>query len=600
MDFRISAALASLVLAAVLVPFLREGTVPKAAMTSPAVFAIRDARVFDGDKVWPRATVLVRDGMIEAVGETVAIPNDAGIVDGEGRTLLPGLIDAHVHTWGDARRDALRFGVTTQLDMFSDHRQLQRMRRERESLAAASQADVWSAGTLATVDRGHGTQFGMEIPTLAAPGDARSWVAARRAEGSDFIKLVREDLHVYSSKQRLPTLDAATAAAVIAAAHQIGLAALVHASAQEAARESLRDGADGLVHVFSDAPADAAFVRLARERRAFVVPTLTVTAGFAGERSNLHGDSRLAPSLAPGQKQTLQARMHQGSVQPSLIANARESVRRLHAAGVAILAGSDAPNPNTAHGASLHEELAQLVKAGLEPLSALIAATAAPADAFGLDDRGRIVPGMRADLLLVSGDPTADIEHTRDIVAIWKNGRRIDRDVSSVQVARLEPGRISHFDGDGFDATTFSGWTATTDAMAGGRSTAMLSHIKGGADGSAGALRVRGEVMPGAAYLWSGAMLNLGPERMQPVDASGMQELRFRARGDGRSYSVLLFSDGPMPAVRSFTPGPQWTRQRFALADFARADLSQLRAIAITAGTPAGSFQIDLDDLEIR
>ena len=600
MDFRVSAALATLLLAAALVPFLREATVADAATTSPRVFAIRDARVFDGDRVLPRATVLVREGVIEAIGDAIAIPDDAAIVEGEGRTLLPGLIDAHVHTWGDARRDALRFGVTTGFDMFSDHRQLQRMRREREALAVTTQADVWSAGILATVAGGHGTQFGMDIPTLAAPGDASAWVAARKAEGSDFIKLVREDLRVYTGKKQLPTLDAATAAAVIAAAHEHGLAALVHASAQEAARESLRDGADGLVHVFADVAADAAFVRLARERGAFVVPTLAVTAGFAGERSPLHDDPRLAPSLTTAQKQTLQARVHQGPAQPALIANARESVRRLHAAGIPILAGSDAPNPNTAHGASLHEELAQLVKAGLDPLSALVAATATPADALGLVDRGRIAPGMRADLLLVGGDPTRDIEHTRDIVAIWKNGRPVDRSLAPAQVARLEPGRISHFDGDGLDAATGTGWTATTDAMAGGRSTATLARIHGGADGSAGALRIRGEVVPGAAYLWSGALLNPGPEMMQPVDASGMHELRFHARGDGRSYSVLLFSGSPMPAMLSFTPGARWTEQRFALAEFAQADLSQLRAIAITTSAPPGSFRIDIDDVEIR
>ncbi len=123
--------------------------------------------------------------------------------------------------------------------------------------------------------------------------------------------------------------------------------------------------------------------------------------------------------------QTLDARMPFSK--PSLTANARESVRRLHAAGIRILAGTDAPNPNTTHGASVHEELQQLVRAGLSPTESLVAATSGPAAVFGLTDRGRIAVGLRADLLLVNGDPTRRISHTRSIVAIWKNGYRIRR-----------------------------------------------------------------------------------------------------------------------------------------------------------------------------
>lgn len=99
----------------------------------------------------------------------------------------------------------------------------------------------------------------------------------------------------------------------------------------------------------------------------------------------------------------------------------------LSAAHVPILAGTDAGNPGTAPGASLHGELEYLVEAGLTPQQALVAATSAPATAFHLADRGRIAPGLRADLLLVNGDPTADIKATRDILAIWKTAASVDR-----------------------------------------------------------------------------------------------------------------------------------------------------------------------------
>ena len=101
-----------------------------------------------------------------------------------------------------------------------------------------------------------------------------------------------------------------------------------------------------------------------------------------------------------------------------------------------ILAGTDAPNPGTAHGASIHRELELLVRAGLSPLEALRAATSVPARAFALHDRGRIAPGLRADLVLVDGDPTRDILATRNIVAIWKLGRIVDRESYRAELGR--------------------------------------------------------------------------------------------------------------------------------------------------------------------
>lgn len=99
-------------------------------------------------------------------------------------------------------------------------------------------------------------------------------------------------------------------------------------------------------------------------------------------------------------------------------------------AGVPLLAGTDgtggAGHPTT-HGISYHGELKLLVAAGLSPAEALTAATAAPADAFGLDDRGRIAPGLRADLLLVEGDPVQDITAVRAVAALWRRGTLADR-----------------------------------------------------------------------------------------------------------------------------------------------------------------------------
>ena len=110
----------------------------------------------------------------------------------------------------------------------------------------------------------------------------------------------------------------------------------------------------------------------------------------------------------------------------------------LNQAGIQVLAGTDTnyPDPQdgnamlnayAGHGIALHHELELLVRAGLSPAAALAAATSVPAQVFGLADRGRVARGLRADLLLVDGDPCADVTATRNIAAIWRNGTRLHR-----------------------------------------------------------------------------------------------------------------------------------------------------------------------------
>ena len=103
------------------------------------------------------------------------------------------------------------------------------------------------------------------------------------------------------------------------------------------------------------------------------------------------------------------------------------NIRTLESAGVPVLAGTDAPNPGTTHGASLHHELELLTSAGLTNAQALAAATSRAADCFRLSDRGRIKAGLRADLILVNGNPLQDIQATRNIAGVWKAGHEIDR-----------------------------------------------------------------------------------------------------------------------------------------------------------------------------
>ena len=571
-------------------------------------FAIRGARVFDGERDLGVATVVVRDGLVASAGADVEVPEGLAVIDGAGKTLLPGLIDAHVHAWGDAQRDAARFGVTTAFDMHGMADRLPALREARGSLADTGQADLWAAGYAITAPGGHGTQYGFVVPVVEADTDVEAFIGERIGEGADFIKLIVEDLSAYPGAPTLPTLTADQVTRVIAAAHVGDRLAVVHASTQEDARHAIESGADGLVHVFADQAADAAFVEAARDADAFVVPTLSVVASFSGhsEGAALQADPRLAPMLAAGQEATLSAGVPgMGGARSNRLGLALQSVRDLHGAGVTILAGTDAPNPGTAHGVSMHGELELLVRAGLTPTEALAAATALPARAFGIGDRGRIAPGMRADLLLVEGDPLADITATRAVAGVWKNGYAVERDpATGAEAAQAAPDAtlVSDFDGDAISAG-FGSWQATTDQMAGGASVVEHGLVAGGAGGSAGALRVAGEVRPGFPFPWAGVMFFPAEVPMQPVDFSARSELVFQVRGDGRDYSAMLFS-GPsvqgVPAMLAFQAGPEWTEVRLALADFPGADPSQLRGIALTAGQPAGTFEFFIDRVELR
>ncbi|HEY7388763.1 MAG TPA: amidohydrolase family protein [Bryobacteraceae bacterium] len=109
----------------------------------------------------------------------------------------------------------------------------------------------------------------------------------------------------------------------------------------------------------------------------------------------------------------------------------RFTVAKLQARDVEVLAGTDAPSPGAAHGVSLHGELASLVLSGLTAPQALAAATRVPAERFGIKDRGRIAPGLCADLRLVDGDPTKDITSTRGMSRVFKNGYEVNRAVPS-------------------------------------------------------------------------------------------------------------------------------------------------------------------------
>ncbi|MEU2954843.1 amidohydrolase family protein [Streptomyces xanthochromogenes] len=414
--------------------------------TSPTL--IRHAAVFDGSRLLPAQDVLIDGSVIVAVGTHLEAPDGATVLDGAGRTLLPGLIDAHTHTTDTAQlRQALLFGITTELDMGGSAETARRMRAaadERDDLA-----DVRVATTGATAPGGHPCQLvelGMiePFPTVGGPDGADAFVAARVAEGADHLKIFIEDGTAIGKP--LPLMSPQTVTALIRAAHERGLRTVAHTLTRDAACQAVACGIDGLAHAPADGPSDQDLIEAAAASGVFVVPTLTALTGMTPTpiEYELADDPRLRSYADPQWLADLEAtrplepgqRVGPVGVDPRYAADAAVRMFRL---GVPLLAGTDGTGGHghpTTHGISYHGELALLVAAGLTPAQALTAATAAPAEAFGLTDRGRIAPGLRADLLLVEGDPTRDITALRDITGLWRRGIPADRTVPLVAQTR--------------------------------------------------------------------------------------------------------------------------------------------------------------------
>ena len=549
-------------------------------------FAIVAVKIFDGEAFRPDQDVWVEDGRIRAVGHALHLPDGLARVDGRGQTLTPGLIDSHVHTFGTTLKDAVRFGVTTVLDQFTDPTLAASKRAARAVLARGDEADLFSAGMLATAAGGHGTQFGvgMAVEPVPGPAEAGRWVRARKAEGSDWIKIVYEDGVTYGTS--IPSLDRETIGALIAAAHAEGLLAVMHVSTLAHALEAVELGVDGLVHVWGDVVVDEEQVARIADAGVFVVPTLSVLTAIDLTAMNEDVGNR-ERAQAPGDARD------RGTARGEV---AIENVRRLHAAGVRLLAGTDAPNAGTGTGISLHGELQLLVCAGLSSAESLAAATSIPATSFGIEDRGRMEAGQLADLVLFNGDLELDVSASTRIAAIWKDGYRLERGLDEeISSAAPETALISDFE-DGIGARFGAGWQVTTDRTRGGSSAANLSAPEG-------TLRVEGEVVSGDfPFPWSGAIYFPGRQPMQPVDFGGREVLRFRTRGDGRTYMVMLFdgSGAGVPPAVPFTAPVTWTEIEIPLTRFPSASPGLIAGLSFVASLTPGTYAFELDDVEIQ
>lgn len=375
----------------------------------------------------PDGVVLVRDGRIEAVGPRGAVAVPAGVdrIDLTGKWLIPGLINAHGHL-GGSREEVLEqlavyahYGVTTVV-----------------SLGGNSEGPVIELGAEQNVPELHRPRVLAAGPVLnpGTPESARSDVAQVAEMGADWVKIrVDGGTNPGGTGKMSPEVYRA----VIDEARNRGLPVAIHIWELVDAKGVVEAGGSMLAHSVRDLPVDAELLGMMRDRGVCLVPTLTreLSTFVYADRPAFFDDpfflERSAPAdlaafLTP-QRQN-QARGTGGTAWRERLPTAQENLRRTHDAGVKVAMGTDtgASLPGRFLGYFEHLEMEMMVQSGLSPAEVIASATGVAAECAGVaGEVGSIRPGLWADLLVLGGDPTADILNSRQIESVWVAGNRV-------------------------------------------------------------------------------------------------------------------------------------------------------------------------------
>lgn len=385
---------------------------------------IRAARLFDGQNVAPARdpAVLVLGGKITAVGDVGSMPPDVEVIDLGDATLLPGLVDAHVHLAFDASPDpvcrlkaatddellegmraaartTVTAGVTTVRDLGDRGYLAVRLRAELAGTPAEGPS-VLAAGPPITITRGHCWFLGGEAD---GPDGMRAAVREHVEHGVDVIKVMASGGQLTEgSRSHVPQYGPTELRVAVREAHRAGLPITAHGHAGQAIADAVAAGFDSIEHC-------SFFSAAGVEPRPDVIEALassgtavSVTLGF------LPGGSPPAD---------IAARI------PALMA----LLRQLREYGVTMVVGTDAGiGPPKPHGVLPHGVSALVDRLGWSELDALRAATVVAARVCGVAGRkGRLAPGYEADILAVGGDPTRDISALFDVRAVFREGHPV-------------------------------------------------------------------------------------------------------------------------------------------------------------------------------
>jgi imidazolonepropionase-like amidohydrolase len=388
-------------------------TITVSLAQSPATF-IDGARVILGDgRSLENATVIFQGERITQVGPAGAVKPPAGAIriSGAGKTVMPAIVDAHVHTsttqpelTNDLRQRAL-FGVGAALSMGLDGTDVPFTQRAQ---TIGGLARLYLAGRGITAPEKGRTEVPHWITTEA---EARKAVQDEAAKKVDLIKIWVDD-----RDGKFPKLTPALYGAVIDEAHKQKLRVAAHIFSLEDAKGLLKAGVDAFAHGIRDRDIDDEIVALFKARPNVVLIPNMPDRGVVADYSWLRG------RIPDGELQKIQAAATDRPAVAATWGIQARNLARLSAAGVKIAVGTDGNTPWAPH-----VEMADMVAAGMTPAQVIVAATRNAADFVRVPNTGTIEAGRSADLLVLDANPLDDITNTRKISAVYLRGVLIDR-----------------------------------------------------------------------------------------------------------------------------------------------------------------------------
>jgi len=435
---------------AVLLSLLFTGTGTVVGAEQSSVTALVNANAIDEtfESTKRDQTILIAVDRIVAVGDTseIEIPRDATVIDLAGKTVIPGLWDAHVHTRYDGIDHLnllLLHGVTTLRDLGGPWRHVARLTEWREQIAGGAMLGpaIWTGGTVLN-NPGAGWSH---ITVVNSPVEARAAVRRLKSAGADFVKvyshLSRDNYLAIvdeANKQGLPVDGHVPYGVSPEEASRLGQRAIEHANvlvASMATREPDLDenGRPRMASLVDhlDPEGVATLASVFRTNGTYLVPTVALSQHFAdatkGEARVLENEAlRFIPSpYLKAWRENFRPRNLEEQEAGAVLA--RQVTLYLHQNGVPIVAGTDTVKPYFVPGDALHAELEILVAAGLGEGEAIRAATLTPAKMMGVDDSGLVKAGYVADLVILDRNPLEDIRNTRSISMVVRAGRILDR-----------------------------------------------------------------------------------------------------------------------------------------------------------------------------
>ena len=353
---------------------------------------IKNVNIFTGEKHLKNTDFVFHKNKIISIGLNIGSYPNAIVIEGKGFTIIPPLGNAHVHISNEENlKTSLAAGIFINIDMYGSDESSKHFRTFKDSLYYS---DFYSPNSGATVPKGHGTGYGMKVPTVDEKTSAAQFVRDRIAGGADFIKIISEPLRKTLSSEQ--TLE------IITETHNHDKIAVAHVSRLKNANELAEQNIDGFAHIWFNNAATDENLDLIKEKNIFVIPTLSVY-GNVLKRGEKEGWAKYYLPF-------------QGIL---------DEVTKLYKKDILILSGTDAPNHKMNYTTQLFDEMILLSKAGLSNEVVMKSATTNIYKAFSLTKYDELKIGGTASFILVKGNPLVNIKDIKNNKRIFKEGTEI-------------------------------------------------------------------------------------------------------------------------------------------------------------------------------